>query len=173
MEAFEAMLTRRSVRSYSDRPVPDELVEKLLRAAMAAPSAGNEQPWHFIVVRDRAQLVAAAAAEQYGGMIAQSQVAIVVCGDTRLVEHEGFWVQDCAAATQNLLLAAHDLGLGAVWVGTYPREERVEGLRTVCGLPEDLVPFSVVPVGYPAQQPAPVDRFDPSRVHQDRYEERE
>jgi nitroreductase len=173
MEALEAMLTRRSVREYSDRPVTDEAVYQLLRAAMAAPSAGNEQPWSFIVVRDREQLAATAAAERYGGMIAHAQVAIVVCADMTLVEHEGFWIQDCSAATQNLLVAAHALGLGAVWVGTYPREERVEALRRVFGLPEKLVPFSVVPIGYPAVRPVPVDRFDSARVYTDRYEERE
>jgi nitroreductase len=172
MELFEAMFTRRSVRDYSDQPVSEESVDRLLHAAMAAPSAGNEQPWRFMVVRDRALLEAAAAAERYGGMISRAQVAVVVCADLDLVEHEGFWQQDCAAATQNLLLAAHALGLGAVWVGTYPREERVEGLRRVFDLPDNLVPFSVVPIGYPAAVPAPVDRFDPDRVYKDRYEAR-
>jgi nitroreductase len=173
MEALEALLTRRSVRRYTNQPVPDELVDKLLHVAMAAPSAGNEQPWLFVVVRDRGQLKAASAAEQYGGMIAGAQVAVVVCADLDLVEHEGFWIQDCAAATQNLLLGAHALGLGAVWVGTYPREERVEGLRRVFGLPENLVAFSVVAIGCPADQPPPADRFDPSRICLDRYEEKE
>jgi nitroreductase len=173
MEAVEALLTRRSVRRYTDEPVPEELVDKLLHVAMAAPSAGNEQPWLFVVVRDRGQLRAAAEAEQYGGMIASAQVAVVVCADLDLVEHEGFWIQDCAAVTQNLLLGAHALGLGAVWVGTYPREERVEGLRMVFGLPANVVPFSVVAIGYPADQLAPADRFDPSRIHVNRYEEKE
>lgn len=172
MELFEAMFTRRSVRDYTDQPVSEESVASLLRAAMAAPSAGNQRPWRFIVVRDRGQLKAAAAAEQYGGMIARAQVAVVICADLDLVEHEGFWQQDCAAATENLLLAAHALGLGAVWVGTYPREDRVEGLRRVFGLPENLVPFSVVPVGYPAALPASVDRFDAARVYIDKYEAR-
>jgi nitroreductase len=170
MEAIEAMLTRRSVRSYTDQPVSEEVVDNLLRAAMAAPSAGNQQPWLFIVVRDGEQLKATAAAEQYGGMIAQAQVAIVVCADMTLVGHEGFWIQDCAAATQNLLLAAHALGLGAVWVGTYPRQERAEGVGKVLGLPAHMVAFAVVAIGYPAQSPAPVDRFDAARVHTDRYE---
>ena len=172
MELFEALFTRRSVRDYTDRPVSEETVEKLLRAAMAAPSAGNQQPWRFIVVRDRGRLQAAAEVERYGGMIAHAQVAVVICADLDLVENEGFWQQDCAAATQNLLLAAHALGLGAVWVGTYPREERVEGLRPIFDLPENLVPFSVVPVGYPATSPAPIDRFNSSRVYIDKYEAR-
>jgi nitroreductase len=172
MEFFEAVFTRRSVRDYTDQPVSEESVDCLLRAAMAAPSAGNERPWRFIVARDQRQLEAAAAAHRYGGMIARAQVAVVVCADLDLVEHEGFWQQDCAAATQNLLLAAHALGLGAVWVGTYPREERVEGLRRIFGLPDNLVPFSVVAIGYPAAQPAPMDRFVASRVYIDKYEAR-
>jgi nitroreductase len=172
MEALEALLTRRSVRRYTDQPVPDELVDKLLHVAMAAPSAGNEQPWLVVVVRDRGQLKAAAEAEHYGGMIAGAQVAVVVCADLDLVEHDGFWIQDCAAVTQNLLLGAHALGLGAVWVGTYPREERVEGLRRVFGLPDNVVAFSVVAIGYPAEQPAPADRFDPSRIYLDGYKEK-
>ena len=172
MDAFEVMRTRRSVRDYTDEPVSDEGVDALLRAAMAAPSAGNQQPWRFVVVRDREVLRAVAAAEEYGAMIAHAQVAVVVCADMRLVGHEGFWVQDCAAATQNLLLAAHALGLGAVWVGTYPRQERVEGVRAVLGLPENIIPFAAVAVGHPVERPALVDRFDPQRVHLDRYEER-
>jgi nitroreductase len=172
MEAAEAMLTRRSVRSYTDQPIPQESVDKLLRAAMAAPSAGNQQPWCFVVVRDRIRLEALAAAEPHGGMVGRAPMAIVVCADLRLVVREGFWVQDCAAATQNLLLAAHAIGLGAVWVGTYPREERVAGVRVALGLPDQVIPFAVVPVGYPVEQPAPADRFDSTRVYLDQYEER-
>ncbi len=172
MEALDAILTRRSIRNYTDQPVSDQSVDTLLRAAMAAPSAGNERPWRFIVVRDRQQLEAAAAAEQYGGMIAHAQVAVVVCADMDLVEHEGFWVQDCSAVTQNLLLAAHALGLGAVWVGTYPRQERVDGLKRVFDLPDNVVAFSMVAVGYPAERQAPANRFEPARICIDRYEER-
>lgn len=171
MDALQVLLARRSVRRYTDQPVSDDSVSQLLHAAMAAPSARNQQPWRFIVVRNSALLAAIAAAEPYGGMIVGAQVAIVVCADLDLVTSEGFWVQDCAAATENLLLAAHTLGLGAVWVGTYPLEERVAGVRAAFGLPEHIVPFAVVPIGYPAERPAPADRFDPARVHFDCYEE--
>jgi nitroreductase len=171
MDALDALLTRRSVREYAEKAVSEELVDRLLHAAMAAPSAGNQQPCHFIVVRDSKLREATAAAEPHGGMIARAPVAVVVCADLHLVRHEGFWIQDCAAATENLLLAAHALGLGAVWVGTYPREERVAGLRAVFGLPEHVVPFAVVPVGYPVEQLAPANRFDPGRVHVDGYKE--
>lgn len=173
MDALQAILTRRCVRSYTEQPVGADQVEVVLRAAMAAPSAGNQQPWCFVVVRDREQLRELAAREPHGGMVARAQLAVVVCADMRMVSHEGFWIQDCAAATQNLLLVAHALGLGAVWVGTYPREERVRGVAEVLGLPDQVVAFAVVPIGHPAEQPAPADRFDLGRVHDDRYEERE
>ncbi len=172
MDAFDALLTRRSIRAYTDRPVSDESISRLLQAAMAAPSAGNQQPWRFIVVRDRGLLGRIAAAEPHGTMLAEAPVAVVVCGDLGLVRHEGFWVQDCAAATENLLVAAHAEGLGAVWVGTYPREERVNGVRAVFDLPQRVVPFSVVAIGYPAGQPGPAYRFDPSRISHDNYEEK-
>ncbi len=166
---MENILTRRSVRKYTDQPVAEALVTDLLRAAMAAPSAGNQQPWQFVVVRDRAVLDVIAGANPYGGMAREAQVAVVVCGDLRRVQRPHFWAQDCAAATQNLLLAAHAAGLGAVWCGTYPLEERMGPIAAVLGLPEQVVPFAVVPMGYPAETPAPVDRFDFGRVHRDRW----
>ncbi|OFW65102.1 MAG: NADH dehydrogenase [Actinobacteria bacterium RBG_13_63_9] len=171
MDALDAVLTRRSIRRYSDSPVSEALVTQLLRAAMAAPSARNQQPWRFIVVRDRAQLAALATAQPNAGMVGQAQVAVVVCADLDLVKSEGFWVQDCAAATENLLIAAHALGLGAVWSGTYPREERVARVGEVVGLPANVVAFAVVPIGYPAEHPAPAERFDSERIHLDHYQE--
>ena len=172
MDALDALLTRRSIRAYTDRPVSDESISRLLQAAMAAPSAGNQQPWRFIVVRDRVLLGQIAAAEPHGAMVAKAPVAVVVFGDLNLVRLEGFWVQDCAAATENLLVAAHAEGLGAVWVGTYPREERVNGVRAVFSLPQHVVPFSVVAIGYPAGQPGPAHRFDADRISHDKYEEK-
>lgn len=169
MEALEAILTRRSVRKYGEEPVGDESVTTLLRAAMAAPSAGNQQPWHFIVVRDRALLEGIAAFHPYGAMTREAPLAIVVCADLELEQRPGFWVQDCAAATQNLLLAAHALGLGAVWLGIHPRPERIEATRALFGLPHQVIPLAIVPIGHPAESPAPVDRYNPRRVHFDRW----
>lgn len=166
---MDTILTRRSIRKYTEQPVPEALVTDLLRAAMAAPSAGNERPWQFVVVRDRAVLEVVATANPYGGMARDAQLAVIVCGDLEREDRPGFWVQDCAAATENLLLAAHSAGLGAVWCGTYPREERMRPIAAALGLPEHVIPFAVVPIGYPAERPAPADRYDPGLVHLDRW----
>jgi nitroreductase len=172
MEAIEAVMTRRSIRKYTDRAVPDQIVEQLLRAAMAAPSAGNQQPWQFVVIRDRTALESVSANLPYGTMTREAQLAVLICGDLREERHPGFWAQDCSAATQNLLIAAHALGLGAVWLGIYPREERVAYLRSLCGVPDRVIPFALVAVGYPAEQPGPADRFEQARVHLETWQEK-
>ena len=164
---MDPIFARRSIRKYTDRPVSDELVLDLLRAAMAAPSAHNQQPWQFVVVRNRDLLRRLSIAQPYSGMVRNAQVAIVVCGDLSREKSPGFWVQDCAPATENLLVAATTAGLGAVWTGTYPREERVANVRSILGLPDHIVPLAVVPIGYPAEAPVHADRFDPSRIHED------
>ncbi len=142
----------------------------LLEAAMSAPSAGNEQPWHFVVVSDRGTLDAIPRIHPYAGMVAEAPVAVVVCCDVRLEKHNGFWVQDCSAAVQNILIAAWALGLGAVWCGIYPREERVAGFRELLGLPPEVIPLALIPVGWPAEEKPPAERFDERRVHYDRWE---
>jgi nitroreductase len=169
METIDAIMTRRSIRKYTDRAVPDELVFQLLKAAMAAPSAGNEQAWQFIVIRDRALLDAIPKFHPYAAMLKYASVAVLVCGDLTLEKYKGYWVQDCSAATQNLLLAATAKGLGAVWTGVYPLEDRVAGMRKLLGLPEHIVPLSLVPIGFPAEQPARADRFNAGRVYKDRW----
>ena len=166
---MEGILTRRSIRRYTQNSVSEELVTVLIRAAMAAPSAGNQQPWQFVVVRDQVVRDVIADANPYGGMASAASVVIVICADMNQDNRPGFWPQDCAAATQNLLLAAHEVGLGAVWCGTYPRVERMRPIVAVLGLPEHIIPFAVVPIGYPAERPAPVDRYDPGRIHFERW----
>jgi nitroreductase len=165
MEVMEAILTRRSIRQFEDRPVPDELIEKLLRAAMNAPSARNSQPWYFIVLTNRQLLRQASTVNPYAGMAAKAHLAILVCADTRLEKSPGYWPVDCAAAVENMLLAAHGLGLGAVWTGVWPREERMDGFRRLFNLPEPVIAHSMVVVGYPAEQPSPEDRYQPERVY--------
>jgi nitroreductase len=169
MDAIEAIFTRRSIRKYLDKPVAEELVQKLLAAAMQAPSARNQQPWQFVVIDDRATLAKIPAFMPNAPMAAHAPLAILVCGDLALEKSQGYWVVDCAAATENILLAAHALGLGAVWTGVYPREKRMEGLRELVGLPEKVVAHSLVVIGHPAEQPKREDRYRPDRVRRNRW----
>jgi nitroreductase len=170
METMEAILTRSSIREYAPQVVPDELVQELLAAAMQAPSAGNQQPWHFIVITERQQLNALADVLPFGKMLKNAPLGIVVCAELALEKHPGFWVQDCSNAAMNILLAAHDQGLGAVWVAIYPVEDRVAGAKQLLGLPEYVVPLCVVPVGYPMNRPQTTERrYSESRLHRNRW----
>ncbi|MDR7867065.1 MAG: nitroreductase family protein [Sporomusaceae bacterium] len=167
---MEAIFTRRSIRRYADEPVDAGAVEKLLAAAMAAPSAGNEQPWEFIVVHDQATREEITRVHPYSQMLRQAPVAIVVCADKARSRYPvEYWVQDCAAATQNILLAAAALGLGTCWLGVHPVPERVAGVRRVLAIPEPIVPFAIVAVGHPAEQSGRVDRFDEKRIYRESY----
>ena len=170
MKAFEAILTRRSVREFTSEPVGEEALEQILRAGMQAPSAGNQQPWHFIVVRQRALLDEVARVHPYAQMCRTATAAILVCGDATLEKFPGYWVQDCSAAAENMLLAAHALGLGGVWVGVHPRAERIGVMRELFRLPESVHPLCLLPLGRPTATPAPVERFLPARVRYDRWE---
>ena len=163
MDAMEAILTRRSIRRYTVQAVSAELIQELLQAAMSAPSAGNQQDWHLVVVRNRQVLDELGRVHSHAPL-SGAPLAIVVCGDLQRESHKGFWQQDCAAATQNLLLAAHARGLGAVWCGCYPREERVAAIRKVLDLPEHIVPLALVVIGYPGEQKGRQDRYDPAKV---------
>ena len=170
METLEAILTRRSIREYTPQAVPDELVQELLAAAMQAPSAGNQQPWHFILVNERKQLDALAGVLPYGKNLQVAPLGVAVCADLELEKYPGYWVQDCSAATQNLLLAAHAQGLGAVWLGIYPVEERVAGVKQILRLPGQVVPLCIVALGYPATKPEPpASRYDETRLHYNRW----
>jgi nitroreductase len=165
MEAIEAILSRRSIRRYTSKEVSRELIQELLEAAMSAPSAGNEQPWHFIVINDRSILDDIPNIHPYSQMLKEAPVAIMVCGDLNLEKYKGYWVQDCSAATQNILLAAHSRGLGAVWLGIHPMEERVAGIRQMFSLPEHVIPLGIVALGYPAEKKDRAQRFQENRVH--------
>lgn len=166
METLEAIFTRRSIREYTAQVVPDELIKQILSAAMQAPSAGNQQPWHFIVVNERTKMDALADVLPFGKMLHTAPLGIAICAGLDLTKHPDFWVQDCSAATQNLLLAAHALGLGAVWLGVYPLEERVAAVKQILGLPAQVIPLCVIPVGYPASQPMPAEkRYNQTRLH--------
>jgi len=166
---MKSILTRRSIRRFTSQPVSDEIIREFLQAAMSAPSAGNEQPWEFVVITDRKILDQIPKIHPYAQMCGEAPAAILVCGDMTRESHQGFWVQDCSAATENILIAVNDKGLGAVWVGVYPREDRVEGLRKLIGLPAHIIPFALIPVGYPAEIKPPPSRFDPARVHKNKW----
>jgi len=165
----DPILTRRSVRRFTAQDVEEKDVRKLLEAGMCAPSAGNERPWHFVVIKDRATLEGVMEFHPYAKMLKECAGAILVCGDPALEKYPGFWVQDCSAATENILIMAVQLNLGAVWLGMYPIEERVRGLRKLIGVPEDIVPFSLIPFGHPAEERKLIDRYDPERAHREKW----
>jgi nitroreductase len=161
---MKTIYTRRSIRKYTEDPVPEENIKKIIRAGMNAPSAGNEQPWYFVIITDGKKLNAIADFHPFAQMARQATVAILVCGDPGLEKHKGMWIQDCSAATQNMLLEITDMGLGGVWVGIFPREKRMDGFRELLNIPSDIIPFSLIPVGFPAEMKEPNDKFLPDRI---------
>lgn len=169
MEVVEAILTRRSIREYTDRPVTPEQIRTLLEAAMQAPSAGDHRPRHFVVIRDRGLLHRVTEIHPYAAMLDAASAAILVCGDTDKEMAPGYWIQDCSAAMENILLAAHGMGLGAVWLGVHPRPERVSAVRRLFELPEHVPPLGIASIGYPAEHKPRAERYDESRVHTDRW----
>ncbi|MBU1231197.1 MAG: nitroreductase family protein [Proteobacteria bacterium] len=167
MDALDCIMTRRSIRTFSQAPVDPEQIQTALAAAMAAPSAGNAQPWHFVLMTDRALLDRVPEFHPHAAMTRQAQAAILVCAEPGLEKYPGYWPLDCAAAVQNLLLALHALGLGAVWVGVHPDQGRVEHFRRLLGIPDSVTPHSFIPLGIPDMHSGRVDRFRPERVHRD------
>lgn len=155
---------RTSVRKYQDKPVEDEKIEKMLRAAMAAPSAGNQQPWEFYVVKDKATLEKLSKTSPFATCTAAASLAFVACYrvDCRMPEYAQI---DLSACVENLLLEADALDLGAVWLGIAPLEERMEAVRAVLNIPETLKAFAIIPCGYPESIRAQQDRFDKQRIH--------
>ncbi len=169
MEVLEALMTRRSVRDFNYKPVDNETIEKIIKAAMHAPSARNRQPWHFFVITDRNILRMIPHVHPFAAMAPEASLAIVVCSDEEILpapERRGI---DCANATLSIQLAAHGLGLGAVWCGVYPDEDRQRELKNLLKLPDTIHPFSLVPIGYPAEPLPEVDRFNPERIHTNQW----
>jgi nitroreductase len=169
MEAMEAIISRRSIRKYTPDSVTEGEIHELLAAAMSAPSSSNGQPWHFVTITDRQTLDEIPKFHPYSNMIKEAPLAVVVCGDLQLEKGKGVWVQDCSAATENLLVAAHAMGLGAVWLGVHPIEERINGVRKLLGLPAHVVPLCIIVVGHPAEKKPPSNRFNPERVHRNKW----
>ncbi|MFZ4400645.1 MAG: nitroreductase family protein [Bacteroidales bacterium] len=165
----ELIVNRRSIRKYKTEAVSQEQIDKLLQAAMYAPSARNEQPWHFIVVTDRNMLNKIMQSHPYANMLKDAPLAVVVCADDTIEKTEGYWVQDCSAATQNILLAAKAMDLGSVWLGVYPREERILAISNLFNLPDNIHPLSIIAIGYPDEQkPVPL-RYLEERIHNNQW----
>ncbi len=165
MDIFTALHTRRSIRKYTNQPISEQMIHSLLDAAMIAPSAGNARPWQFIVVDDPGLLQQVPALNPYAAMAPTAPLGILVCGDLNAEKYKDFWIQDCSAAIENMLLAAVGLGLGSVWTGIYPVEERIKGFRRLFELPAHIVPLALVLIGCPAVESSHQSRFEEIKVH--------
>ncbi len=171
MDLFKSLYERRSIRKYTNKIIDKEIIENVIRAGMYAPSAVNKQPWHFVVFKDKDTIRKIKEVHPSSGMLDQASTGILICFDTNLQHDEGFGPIDCSAATQNMLLAAHGYGLGACWIGIYPRPERVKVLGNVFNLPEHVVPFAVISLGYPNEKKEKPERFKPERIHYESWNE--
>lgn len=180
--ALDIIMSRTSIRSFTGDPVSKEQLETILKAGMAAPSAMNGQPWRFVVVTDKEKIASVFGSGFRGEMFTQAGAVIVVCGETTQMrkpfgqpdapEEEmpnKFWYEDCSAAAQNILLAAKALGLGAVWTAGYPAMERVSSIAYALGIPEKVIPICVIPVGVPAENPEPKDKWKPENIHWEQW----
>ena len=163
---LENIAARKSVRKYLKKEVEEEKITAMLKAGMAAPAGMDRRPWEFVVVTDRAALDSMAASLPYAKMLAQAPMAIVVCGDST---RSSYWYVDCSAVTQNILLAAEALGLGAVWTGVYPYEDRIGVVRKYTAMPEQFVPLCIIPVGYPDGPQKAKDKYDESKIHRNKF----
>lgn len=164
---IENIMTRTSVRKFTDRSISKDTLETIVKAGMAAPTAVNKQPWDFVVVTERQVLDSLMANHPYSNL-ATATAAIIVCGNMeKAMEGDGqaYWIQDCSAATENILLAAHALGLGAVWCGVYPMQDRIVPVREILKLPSYVTPLNIISMGYPAEDPQPKDKWNPANVH--------
>jgi nitroreductase len=169
---IQNIMTRTSIRAFTDQPVDEAIVEKILRAGMSAPTAVNRQPWAFVVVNEREQMERLREVHPYAQMLKTAQLAIVVCGDMERAlpgASQAYWIQDASAATENILLAAHGLGLGAVWCGVYPNPDVLPKVKEVLGLPSSIVPLNIIPIGYPAENPTPKDKWKPENIHYNKW----
>ena len=167
---LDTIYSRRSIRIFDRRKLTKSILTELLKAAMAAPSASNNKPWEFVAITDENKLAKLQSKVKYGKYNAPA--AVVVCANFSIARNEAafkFWIQDCSAATENLLIAAAGMGLGAVWTGSYPNEDVMETLRELLNIPEEVYPFNIIYVGYPAEEKEPRTQFEESRVHWEKY----
>lgn len=168
---IENIMTRTSIRQFTDQPIAKDTLDLIVRAGMAAPSAVNAQPWAYIVVTEKEMLDSLNVKHSHANL-KTATAAIIVCGNLeKAMQGPGqeYWVQDCSAATENILLAAHAYGLGAVWCGVYPIEERVKDVSEVLELPEYIIPLNIITMGYPAENPEPKDKFKSENIHYQKW----
>lgn len=171
-QTLETIFNRTSIRSYSDQKVEKDQIMTLLKAGMSAPSAVNKQPWEFIVIDDKDLMGKISEELKNAAMIKKASCAIVVCGDLKLTlegASQEYWIQDCSAATENILLAAHSMGLGAVWCGIYPGKERIEKLSNLLSLPENIIPLNIIPIGVRDKEQEPKDKWKEDRIHWNKW----
>ncbi|MCK5035159.1 MAG: nitroreductase family protein [Candidatus Sabulitectum sp.] len=164
---LDAIRNRRSIRKYQDKPVPSEKLEILIRAAMQAPSARNTQPWEFVITEDRDILSRIPDFHPYAGMVPSAGAVILVCGNRELQGEISYILEDCSAAIQNILLEAVNQDIGAVWLGVYPREDRIQGMISLFNLPGHIVPIALVSLGFPGESKEFDDRFKKEKIHRD------
>ncbi|CUX37961.1 nitroreductase family protein [Clostridium sp. C105KSO13] len=174
MDSFENIMTRKSIREYSSRPVSNADIEKILRAGMSGPSCVNARDWAFLVVKDKEQLELMADANgKYAAPLKNAPLGILICGDLSRAfkEAEDYWIIDGAIAAQNMILCAHGLGIGSVWLGTWPQVERVENQRNLFSLPDHIIPHSVIAFGYPDEDIdlSKPDTFEEDLVHYEKW----
>lgn len=169
---YDCIISRTSIRKYTSEQVPEEYINALLHAGMSAPTGVNRQPWEFIVINDKDTLKKLANALPYAKMTAEAPLAIVICGNrNRFLEGEDstLWVQDLSAASENILLTAHAFGLGGVWTCLYPHGDRMKAVSDILDIPKDIIPFNLIPVGFPATEHKPIDKWHTDRVHYNMY----
>ncbi|TWU38300.1 nitroreductase family protein [Novipirellula artificiosorum] len=168
MEAIQALMTRRSIRSWKNEPVTEQQRKTIMEAAMNAPSAADARPWHFVTI-DKPEVTKQFT--QMGGteMLEESTFMVMVCGDESKEIYPGFWPQDCSCAAQNMQLAAHAIGIGCVWIAIYPLDDRVETCRKVLGIPQSITPFALLAMGVPNEVLTPEYRYDEERLHQNKW----
>jgi len=164
MNTIETILNRRSIRKYTDKPVDKEVILQLLKAGMYAPSARNSRAWQFVVIQNREMLDHLSQLHPYGKMMQEAACAILVCGDRNIDKEEGYLTINCAATTQNIMLAAHELGMGSVWLGVYPRQERMKAISEFLQLQEQLMPVSLISLGFPAEKRPFPERFELEKI---------
>lgn len=169
MDVLDAIFTRRSIRKFTGEPVLDNDIETVLRAGFHAPSAHNYQPWDFIIIKDKNKFESIAKVHTYAKMLPQAEVCIIVCGDKNKQTMTGFLIEDCSAAIENMLLAAHGIGLGAVWCGLYPVTHLTKEVKKLCSLPDYIIPVGMIVIGHKGEEKKKKDKYDVAKLHYEKW----